>query len=144
MMKIADVNDATVELFAAASKDEFLASAARVLLRETLETFAGVLIAIAEGRTSFEAETVLQTLQGERLTVLFTITLPPGRFDNVLLTLMDITKRKRAEYLAGQVFDSLPDRVSIAGMAYRIRRGTPAFARQRQFAREHPAWSDRA
>src|SRR5437016_2270853 len=132
MMKIADVNDATVELFAAASKDEFLASPQRVLLRETLETIAGVLIAIAEGRTSFEAETVLQTLKGERLTVLFTITLPPapGRFDNVLLTLMDITKRKRAEYLAGQVFDSLPDRVSIVGRDYKIRRVNPAVGRK--------------
>src|SRR3989475_5999050 len=125
-------NDATVELFAAASKDEFLASPQRVLLRETLETLAGVLIAIAEGRTSFEAETVLQTLKGERLTVLFTITLPPapGRFDNVLLTLMDITKRKRAEYLAGQVFDSLPDRVSIVGRDYKIRRVNPAVGRK--------------
>jgi len=132
MMKIADVNDATVELFAAKSKDEFLASPQRVLLRETLETIAGVLIAIAEGRTSFEAETVLQTLQGDRLTVLFTITLPPtpGRFDNVLLTLMDITERKRAEYLTGQVFDSLPDRVSIVGPDYRIRRVNPAFERK--------------
>ena len=138
MMKIADVNDATVELFAAASKDEFLASPQRVLLRETLETLAGVLIAIAEGRTSFEAETVLQTLKGERLTVLFTITLPPapGRFDNVLLTLMDITKRKRAEYLAGQVFDSLPDRVSIIGTDYRIRRLNPAFERRWGIAAE--------
>ena len=138
MMKIADVNDATVELFAAASKDEFLASPQRVLLRETLETFAGVLIAIAEGRTSFEAETVLQTLQGERRTVLFTITLPPtpGRFDNVLLTLMDITERKRAEYLAGQVFDTLPDRVSIVGRDFRIRRVNPAFERKWRMSEE--------
>ena len=138
MMKIADVNDATVELFAAASKDEFLASPQRVLLRETLETFAGVLIAIAEGRTSFEAETVLQTLQGERRTVLFTITLPPtpGRFDNVLLTLMDITERKRAEYLAGQVFDTLPDRVSIVGRDFRIRRVNPAFEREWRMSEE--------
>src|SRR5438128_1550437 len=74
----------------------------------------------------------------ERLTVLFTITLPPapGRFDNVLLTLMDITKRKRAEYLAGQVFDSLPDRVSIIGTDYRIRRLNPAFERRWGIAAE--------
>jgi PAS domain S-box-containing protein len=132
MMRIADINDQTVELFAAASKEEFLASPQRVLLRETLETFAGVLIGIAEGRTSFQAETVLQTLKGDRLTVLFTITFPPApaRFDKVLLTLMDITERKRAEYLAGQVFDSLPERVSIVGRDYRIRRVNPAFERK--------------
>src|SRR2546425_10363661 len=114
MMKIADVNDATVELFAAASKDEFLASPQRVLLRETLESFAGVLIAIAEGRTSFEAEIVLQTMQSERLTVLFTITLPlaPGRFDNVLLTIMEINNLKSEEDLTCPDIAGLPDLVA--------------------------------
>jgi PAS domain S-box-containing protein len=130
MMKIADVNDTTRELFAVASKDELLASPQNVLLPETIETVAGVLIAIAEGRTSFQAESVLQTLKGERLAVLFTITFPPtGRYDSVLLTMMDITERKRAEYLTAQVFDSLPDRVSIVGRDYRYRRVNPAFER---------------
>jgi len=131
MVKIVDVNDATVELFAAQKKDELLVSLHKVFLPETVEVFVGVLVAIAEGRTSCEAETVLQTLKGERLTVLFTMTLPPppGRLDNVLVTLMDITERKRAEYLTGQVFESLPDRVSIVGRDYRYRRVNPVFER---------------
>ena len=131
MVKVVDVNDATVELFAAESKAELLVSLRKVFLPETVEVFVGELIAIAEGRTSFEAETVLQTLRGERLTALFTITLPPppGRLDNVLVTLMDITERKRAEYLTGQVFESLPDRVSIIGRDYRYRRVNPVFER---------------
>ena len=131
MVKVVDVNDATLELFVADSKDELLASLRRVFLPETLEVFVGELIAIAEGRTSFEAETVLQTLRGERLTVLLTITfpLPPARFDNVLVTVMDITERKRAEYLTGQVFESLPDRVSIVDGDYRYRRVNPVFER---------------
>jgi signal transduction histidine kinase len=131
MVKVVDVNDATIELFAAESKDDLLVSLGKILLPETAEVFVGELIAIAEGRTSFEAETVLQTLRGERLTVLFTITFPPppARFDSVLVTVMDITERKRAEYLAGQVFDSLPDRVSIVGRDYRYRRVNPVFER---------------
>jgi PAS domain S-box-containing protein len=131
MVKVVDVNDATLELFGAESKDELLGSLRKVFLLETVEVFLGELIAIAEGQTSFEAETVLQTLKGERLTVLFTITLPPppARFDNVLVTLMDITKRKRAEYLTAQVFESSPDRVSIIGTDYRYRRVNPVFER---------------
>jgi PAS domain S-box-containing protein len=131
MVKIADVNDATVELFAAESRDELLVSLNKIFLPETAETFVGVLVAIAEGRTSFKAETVFQTLKGERLTVLFTMTLPapPGRFDNVLVTLVDITERKRAEYLTGQVFESSPDRVFILGRDYRFRRVNPVFER---------------
>ena len=67
------------------------------------------------GRASVEAETVLQTLRGERLTVLFTITFPApsGRFDSVLVTVTDITARKQAEYLAGQVFETSPDSMFI-------------------------------
>jgi PAS domain S-box-containing protein len=131
MVKVVDVNDATLELFAAESKDELLVSLCKVFLPETVEVFVGELVAIAEGRTSFEAETILQTLKGERLTALFKITLPPppGRFDSVLVTVMDITERKRAEYLTGQVFESLPDRVSIVGRDYRYRRVNPVFER---------------
>jgi PAS domain S-box-containing protein len=131
MVKIADVNDATVELFAAERRDDLLVSLHKIFLPETAETFVGVLVAIAEGRTSFKAETVLQTLKGERLTVLVTMTLPtpPGRFGNVLVTLVDITERKRAEYLTGQVFENSPDRVAIVGRDYRYRRVNPVSQR---------------
>jgi PAS domain S-box-containing protein len=131
MVKIADVNDATVDLFAADGKDDLLVSLNEVFLPETLKVFVEVVVAIAEGRTSCEAETVLQTLKGERLAVLFTMTLPPppGRLDNVLVTLMNITARKRAEHLTVQVFESLPDRVSIVGSDYRFRRVNPVFVR---------------
>jgi PAS domain S-box-containing protein len=131
MVKITDVNDATVELFAAERKDELLISLHRIFLPETTKVFVGVLVAIAEGRTSCEAEIVLQTVKGERLTVLFTMTLPPppAPFDNVLVTLMDITERKRAEYLTEQVFESSPDRVAIVGRDYRYRQVNPVFER---------------
>jgi PAS domain S-box-containing protein len=131
MVKITDVNDATVELFAAERKDELLISLHKIFLPETTKVFVGVLVAIAEGRTSCEAEIVLQTVKGERLTVLFTMTLPPppAPFDNVLVTLMDITERKRAEYLTEQVFESSPDRVAIVGRDYRYRQVNPVFER---------------
>jgi PAS domain S-box-containing protein len=99
MVKISDVNQATVELFRAKSKAELLTTLERVFVPETEDVFRGELIAIAEGRTSFEAETTLRTLAGEPLTVLFTATLPPppSRLDRVLVTITDITERKRAE-----------------------------------------------
>ncbi|WP_051334671.1 PAS domain S-box protein [Bradyrhizobium sp. Ai1a-2] len=97
--KVVDVNDATVELFKAQSKDELLHSLDAVFTSETLEAFAGELIAVAEERPYFSAETILQTLKGDKLTVLFAITFPPrpSRLDRVLVTITDITERKRAE-----------------------------------------------
>jgi len=99
MVRIVDVNDVTVKLFAAESKNDLLVSLHKVFVPETQEVFAGKLIALAEGQRSFAAETFLQTLRGERLTALFTVTFPPlpARFDSVLVTVTDITERKRTE-----------------------------------------------
>src|SRR5262249_24512191 len=99
MVKIIDVNDATIKLFRAESKDELLGSLRKIFLPETEEVFAGELIAIAEGRTYFESETIVQTLKGDKLVVLLTITFPPHptHLDRVLVSMMDITERKRAE-----------------------------------------------
>ena len=99
MVKIIDVNDATVKLFAAQRKEELLGSLHKIFLPETQEVFTRELIAIAEGRTNFESETVLQTLKGDKRAVLFTITFlpPPAKLDSVLVTLTDLTERKHAE-----------------------------------------------
>jgi len=131
MVKVVDVNAVTVKLFAAESKAELLASLDNIFVAETSEVFIEQLVAIAEGRTLFEAETVLQTLRGELLTVLFTITFPPSSagFDSVLATVIDITERKRAEYLTGQMFESSPDTIAIVGRDYRYRRVNPVHER---------------
>ena len=44
-----------------------------------------------------------------------------------LIVCEDVTERKRAEYLARQVFDRSPDRISIVGRDYRYQRVNPAF-----------------
>ncbi|HET9528949.1 MAG TPA: sensor histidine kinase, partial [Blastocatellia bacterium] len=103
MVKVIDINDTTLKLFAARSKEELLVSLDKVLglipVPEIEEVFAEQLIAIAEGQTSFEFENRAQTLKGDKLTVLFKITFPPepSRFDNVLVSITDITERKLAE-----------------------------------------------
>ena len=132
MVKILDVNDASVKLFAAGSKDELLVSPHKVVVPETREAFVKVLIAIAEGRTSFEGETVLQSLKGDRLTGLLTVTFPrpPAPFDSVLVTVTDITERKRAEYLTGHVFETAPDAIYIVGRDYRYQRVNAVFERR--------------
>src|SRR5256886_2062925 len=131
MVKLVDVNAVSVKLFAAESKAELLASLDRIFVAEMCEVFVEQLVAIAEGRTLFEAETVLQTLEGELLTVLFTVTFPTSSagFDSVLATVTDITERKRAEYLTGQMFESSPDTIAIVGRDYRYRRVNPVHER---------------
>jgi len=99
MVRIVDVNDATVTLFGARSKEELIGSLHEVFTPDTLSVFAAELLAVAEGRTSFAAETTLRTLRGERLDVLFTIAFPAEQttLESVLVSIMDVTARRRAE-----------------------------------------------
>jgi PAS domain S-box-containing protein len=99
LVRIIDVNEATLKLFGARSKDELLVSLHKVFTPDTRDVFAGELMAIAEGQTAFEGETVLQKLNGERIVALFSVSFPESdaAFDAVLVSIMDITDRKRAE-----------------------------------------------
>jgi PAS domain S-box-containing protein len=132
MVRVVDINDVGVRLLEARDKDELLASIHKVFVPETRAVFVEQMVAIAEGRTSYESEAVIQTLNGTRLTVLLTMTFPPppARVDRVLVTIVDITERKRAEYLTGHVFEISPDAVYIVGRDYRYQRVNPAFERR--------------
>jgi PAS domain S-box-containing protein len=118
LVRVRDVNDASVRLFGARSKDELMGSLGRIFLPETLEVFAGELVALAEGRIRSEAETVLRSLGGERMDVILTLTLPPaGGFQSVLVSIVDITAHKRAERalrLSEERFRSLIEQASDA------------------------------
>jgi signal transduction histidine kinase len=131
LVRVVDVNDATVKLFGAGSKTELLASLDRLRTPDTRATFVDVLVDIAEGRTSREGEIVVQNLQGQRVNVLFAISFPPAAtgFARLLITMIDVTRRQHAEHLAAQVFESSPDRVAIIGRDYRLRRVNPVFER---------------
>ena len=53
----------------------------------------------------------------------------PKRDEGVVFVI-DMTERKRAEYLTQQVFESSPDRISIVGPDHRFQRVNPAFERR--------------
>ncbi|MEW5859037.1 MAG: PAS domain S-box protein, partial [Cyanobacteriota bacterium] len=99
MVRLVNVNQATVRMFGAQDKQEILNSLTQIFVPETLEVFVGELLAIAQEQTFFEAETILKTIQGELLNVIFTITFgpPTAKFDSVLVSITNITDRKRTE-----------------------------------------------
>ncbi|MCP4539293.1 MAG: PAS domain S-box protein, partial [Chloroflexi bacterium] len=99
MIKVVDVNETAIKMFEAASKAELLASLDKVIGSEALDTSREEILALVEGRTYFECETVNQTLTGKRLNVLLSISFPKkeGKQNRVLVSSMDITERKQAE-----------------------------------------------
>jgi PAS domain S-box-containing protein len=67
---------------------------------------------------------------GSRVPVLIGVaTFEEGENQGVAFVL-DLSERKRAEYLARQVFESSPDRISIVGRDYRWQRANPALERR--------------
>ncbi len=100
LVHVRDVNPATLRLLGAETKEQLQGSLRDVFLPETKQTFCEELIAIAEGQPSFSSEAVMQTLQGERIDVLATMSLAAAgdNYERVLVSLTDISARKRAEH----------------------------------------------
>ena len=99
MIKILDVNNETLRIYKANSKEEFLGSLDKLFFPESLPVFKEQLIAIAEGKTYFESEDDARTLRGEPLTILISTSIPSEskKFKSVIVSVMDITEYKKME-----------------------------------------------
>jgi PAS domain S-box-containing protein len=67
---------------------------------------------------------------GSRVPVLVGAATLEGEQEEGVAFVLDLSERKRAEYLVRQVFESSPDRISIVGRDHRWRRVNPAFERR--------------
>ena len=102
-VKVVDVNEATVRLLEARTRDEVLRtlslSRSRVFVPETSKAFTAELLLFWEGGTRLELETELQTLGGRRIEVMRTLTRPSReRSDRVFVTLREATAQKASQW----------------------------------------------
>jgi PAS domain S-box-containing protein len=99
LIKVRDVNQAVLDMLCAKSKGELLGALDKVVVPETQEIMRAEFLAIANGDRYFEGETVNQTLDGDLINVLTKINFPENQdeFDNVLVSMMDITERVNLE-----------------------------------------------
>ncbi|MFQ5638232.1 MAG: nitrogen regulation protein NR(II) [bacterium] len=98
-VKVLDVNDYTLKMYGAKSKQDMLTSLDRVFVPESLPVFQEQLISFAEGGRHFESESTNQMLHGGRRSVVLSVTFPGkmAEYDSVLVSILDITERKRAQ-----------------------------------------------
>ncbi len=98
MVRIIDVNEATLALYRAKRKEDLLEGVASIFLPEATATFKDVLIAITEGQRYFQAESLNRRLDGETINVIVRIAIPADdeKFGNLLVCITDITEQKRA------------------------------------------------
>ena len=99
-VKILDVNQWTLDMFEAQDKAEMLGSLETIFATpDTLPGFVGELVALARGQAVYRAEMCLCTVKGNQIDSLLAMSFPPPGTDpgNVLVSLIDITERKRFE-----------------------------------------------
>ena len=98
-VRVIDVNDTTLKLYGAESRDTLFRSLDRVLTPESAGLMFEAFIAIAEHRPYFEIETKNRTLDGRVLDVLVSIAFPveQSAFKNCIVSILDITEMKKNE-----------------------------------------------
>ena len=98
-VKIIEVNQETLRIYKAESKEQLLDSLDQYFSPESYNVFQRELVAFWNRQSFYEHETVNVTLTGELINVWISIAIPdnPENYNRILVTIMDITERKRAE-----------------------------------------------
>jgi len=100
LIKVVDVNQATLDLFGASSKSDLLSDLAHIFTPKSWAAFREILTALALGETSFEIETTNQKLSGEPIHIVLRWNLASGHektCNQAFVSILDITKRRNAE-----------------------------------------------
>ncbi len=128
MIKILDVNESTLKLYEADSKEAMTQNLDKILTNKSHDILKEQVLTIAEGK-AFEIQCINRTLTGREITVLMKASIPPGYEKNwakVLISVHDLSERMRAvflkdmfgRYLSEEVTNTLlenPDLVNLGG-----------------------------
>lgn len=99
-LRVIDVNRQTLTMFGAPDRQTLVDNAHRVFRDDMQEHFREQLVKLFEGELVHRRESVNYTLAGDRLNVYLQLSVLPGYESDwrmVLVSLMDITARKKAE-----------------------------------------------
>jgi PAS domain S-box-containing protein len=100
MIRVIDVNQATVHLHEAESKEAFLDGVHAVFTPENHAVFLEEFLAFDSGERVYESEIRTVTRKGTEKVLIIRLSIPEGSkgsWDRVIVTLTDISDRKRAE-----------------------------------------------
>ncbi len=102
LIKITDVNQSVLNLHEANSKEDLIQGLSTIFTENSYNALQEELIAIAEGKTNYEFEGSVKTLNGEERQIHLKWMVVPGyeeTLKKIFLSTTDITGRKQAEIL---------------------------------------------
>ncbi len=128
MIKVLDVNESTLKLYEADSKETLARELDKILADTSHDILKEQILAFAEGKP-FEIQCINRTLTGRDITVLMKAAVPPGfekTWAKVIISVHDLSERMRAvflkdmfgRYLSEEVTNTLlenPDLVNLGG-----------------------------
>ena len=99
LIEVADVNQATLRLFGAESKNQLLGPLDIVLDAVSIVALSETIVAIDEGQIDIESESSAVTFKGKRLSLLVKTYIPPANapYSKMIVSLIDVTEQKRVE-----------------------------------------------
>jgi diguanylate cyclase (GGDEF)-like protein/PAS domain S-box-containing protein len=148
LVRIVNVNSATLELHEANSKEELYEGLSKTYISESYDAFRKELLALSRGETILLFDSAVQTLSGERREVSISFSVCPGyeqSLTKVFVSLYDITQRKQDEErlrLAASVFSTSQEGILISDANNRIIDINPAFTHLTGYSREEALGQD--
>jgi HD-GYP domain-containing protein (c-di-GMP phosphodiesterase class II) len=100
LVKVVDVNQATLRLYKAKNKDELNQNLDKILRKETLPLIQKELVAIFEGKKEFEGSGVNFKLNGEQIDCIVRWSLSAAdqnKMSSTVVSVVDVTEQKEAE-----------------------------------------------
>jgi diguanylate cyclase (GGDEF)-like protein len=100
LIKVVDVNEKTLKLFEATSKQELLSNLEKVFKDKMRKHFLDELVFLWEGKLHYEQEGINYTLSGKPIDIFLHWSVMPGyeaTFGKVIVTIEDITAQKNFE-----------------------------------------------
>jgi len=98
-VKVIHVNEATLKLFGARSKEQFLSRIDTTFGPNAMEVFIEELCAIWEGKSTFRAEAVFLTFDGREITCIVSFNIPTTveEFASIPVSIINISEQKNLE-----------------------------------------------
>ena len=100
-VKVVQVNEATLRLFGAKAQDQFISQIQESFGENAIDVFIDELCAIWDNQPFFRSEATFRTFDGKHIDAIISFRIPEidHDFQNVPVTIIDITDQKRSAFL---------------------------------------------